>query len=293
VTATVLTEAQARLLARTVAALQVVPGVTALVLGGSHARGRARSDSDLDIGVCYRATSPLDIESVRAVAVALNDAPDPVVSDLGGWGRFVDGGAWLTIEGQRIDFLYRNLDQVQSVLADAREGRFELDWAQQPPFGFFGPTILGEMSIARPLHDPEGAIAALKAEIDPMPEALVQSVVQANLWQVDFGLRAFAPKFAAAGNAYGLAGCLTRFANALVLTLFMLNRTWFLNDKTALAEIEGFALAPPAFALRLQALLGSVGQDCDAQATSLAACEALFHETAVLAGALYRPTWRF
>jgi len=38
----------------TVKALQNVPNFVAVVLGGSHARGIARLDSDIDIGIYYR-----------------------------------------------------------------------------------------------------------------------------------------------------------------------------------------------------------------------------------------------
>jgi predicted nucleotidyltransferase len=288
-----LTEAQQSLLERVANGLAEVPGVVAVVLGGSHARGRARPDSDLDLGLLYRGAQPPDVAALRMLAARLNDTPDPVVSAPGEWGRFVDGGAWLTIDGQRVDFLYRDVGLVEAVLADARAGRFEMDWAQQPPFGFFGPTVLGEVAIAQPLRDPQGLVKTLQSAVSPMPDALVAALVQTNLWQVDFGLRAFAPKFAAKGDAYGLAGCLARFAHALVHTLFALNRVWFLNDKTALEEVSGFAVAPPRFAPRVADMLGAVGTSPAAQQSPLASCEALFRETAALAGDLYRPAWDF
>jgi predicted nucleotidyltransferase len=39
------------LLDEAVAALRVVPGLAAIALGGSHARGTHRPESDLDIGL--------------------------------------------------------------------------------------------------------------------------------------------------------------------------------------------------------------------------------------------------
>src|SRR5215471_4055143 len=41
--------------------LSKVPGVIAVVLGGSYARRTARPDSDLDIGIYYSKNSPPDI----------------------------------------------------------------------------------------------------------------------------------------------------------------------------------------------------------------------------------------
>lgn len=282
---------QQAVLDHVVVRLRDVPNIAAIVLGGSHARGRARADSDLDIGLYYRDAERFDVSAVRTIASALNDTPSPVVSGFGEWGRWVDGGAWLTIEGQRLDWLYRSLDRVEATLAEAKAGRYEVDHLQQPPFAFFGPTVLGEIAICQPLHDPSGEIARLKTRVSPMPEALAAAVIQNNLWAVEFGLRAFAPKFAQAGDAYGLAGCLARFANNLVLALFALNRVYLLNDKTALAEINSFEKAPPNFSMRLDAMLGSVGHTPEQHDASTRSCQRLFDEVKTLAGDAYRPAW--
>jgi predicted nucleotidyltransferase len=283
-----LSDVQRTILQDLVRALAAIDGVRAVALGGSRARGRARPDSDVDLGIYYSDASPFDVERIRALAEERNDLPRPVVTGFYEWGRWVNGGAWLTIRGERVDLLYRSLEHGERTLAEAEAGRYEIDWVQQPPFGFFGPTYLGELAIAVPLHDPERRLAALKKRATAYPEALRRSVVQDSLWSVEFGLRAFAPKFAAAGDAYGTVGCLARFAHRLVLALFALNRAHFLNEKTALAEIGGFAAAPNGFARRVQAVLASAGASPDALAASVSAFGELFGETAALCGDLYR-----
>ena len=116
--------------------LSAIPGIQAVVLGGSHARGRAQPGSDIDLGIFYSEAVPFSVPSVRDLAEEVNDTPGPVVSDLYGWGPWVNGGAWLTIGGQRVDFLYRNLEQVERVITDAEVGQYEVHYLQQPPFGF-------------------------------------------------------------------------------------------------------------------------------------------------------------
>jgi predicted nucleotidyltransferase len=272
-----------------VRALAAVGGVCAVALGGSRARDRARPDSDVDLGVYYSEAAPFEVERIRKVAEERNDTPRPVVTGFYEWGRWVNGGAWLTLRGQRVDLLYRSLQQMERTLAEAQAGRYEIDWAQQPPFGFFGPTYLGELAIAVPLHDPDRRLAALKERATAYPEALRRSVVQDSLWSVEFGLHAFAPKFAAAGDAYGTVGCLARFAHRLVLALFALNRAHLLNEKTALAELDGFAAVPREFARRLQAILARAGASPDELAASVATLGELFRETTALCGDLYQP----
>ena len=273
--------------------LSAIPGVAAIVLGGSHARERARPDSDIDLGILYLPGSRFDIAALRSVAERWNDVPAPVVSGFGEWGPWVDGGAWLTVRGQRVDLLYRDIALIEATLAEALAGRFAVDFTQQPPFGFFGPTVLGEVAIAVPLYDPSGVCATLKQQVWPMPEALRRAVVQQCLWSVDFGLRAFAPKFVTAGNAYGACGCFTRFASELVRVLFALNGAYLLNDKTAIEEVSAFPLTPPDFAARIAAILGNAGTDAASLSRSMDSICGLFEEVAGLAGDLYRPAWQF
>ena len=216
--------------------LAAIRGVKAVVLGGSYARGRARPGSDIDLGVFYSETDPFSIQSIRELAEAVNDTAGPVVSDFYGWGPWVNGGAWLTIGGQRVDFLYRSFEHVERVIADAEAGRYEVDYSQQPPFGFFSGTYLGETAVCVPLFDPESRLDPLKRRVEYYPEALRRAVVQNYLWAAEFGLAAFAPKFAARSDSYGTAACLTCAVNQLVLVLFALNRQYPLNDKTALAD---------------------------------------------------------
>ena len=273
--------------------LGAIRGVKGVVLGGSHARGRALPGSDIDLGLLYSDADPFSIASIRELVLDLNDTAKPVVTGFYEWGAWVNGGAWLTIRGQRVDFLYRCLEHVQHVITEAEAGRYEVDYAQQPPFGFFSGTYLGEAAVCVPLFDPDGCVEQLKRRVAEYPEALRKSVVQDQLWGAEFGLAAFARKFAARGDTYGTASCLTRVVNQTVLALFALNRRYLINDKTSLAEIAGFECVPREFGTRVQAIFATFGPSAPGLTSSVEKIEQLLQESVALAKGLYERRFSF
>jgi hypothetical protein len=93
--------------------------VLAVTLGGSRAGGVIHPDSDWDFGLYYR--DAIRADDVRALGF------EGTVVEPGAWGRLVNGGARLTVEGQRVDLLYRDLDVVRHWLEEAEAGRYEVD----------------------------------------------------------------------------------------------------------------------------------------------------------------------
>jgi hypothetical protein len=187
----------------------------------------------------------------------------------------VNGGAWLAVRGQRVDLLYRSLDRVEREIEAARAGRHEIHFAQQPPFGFWSGTLLGECALALPLHDPREHAERLRGLVAAYPDALRESVLRDARRDASFGLAAFAPKFAARGDAWGTAACLARAVWQLGLALFAWNRCYLVNDKTLLDEIEGFAEAPERFRARAESVLGSLGDTPSALGTAVEAIRGL------------------
>jgi predicted nucleotidyltransferase len=271
-------------------ALGRVSGVAAVVLAGSHARGRARDASDIDLGLLYAEAEPLDVASLRKLCREWQrDAAEPLVTEIGEWGPWVDGGAWLLVDGARIDLLYRSFELIGRVWREADAGSFEHHWGQQAPFGFFSPTVLGEVLACRVLHAGDGRLDEWKRRVSVYPEALRAGVTQALLWQVEFNLASFLPKFVARGDPYGATGCLARAAHHLVLVLFALDRRYPLNEKTTLEEIAEMPTAPERFGPRVREILGGVGTEPAALADSAERMERLFRETVELAEPLYTP----
>jgi predicted nucleotidyltransferase len=278
-----LTEPQRELVLTLNDRLSAIAGVVAVVLGGSHARGRARPDSDIDLGLLYREAAPFSIDDVRALAQNVNDRPDPVVSDFYAWGQWVNGGAWLSIGGQRVDFLYRNIDQQERVIAAASAGHYEHDYGQQPPFGYYSDTSLGDIQTCVPLFDPEQSVVRLKRAVSEYPPALRLKLAHDGLFSARFALY-LARNSAAAGDAYLTAACATRAVNYLVQAAFAINRRYRVNDKTALAELADAEHAPRDFAARARAVFTKLGETSEALCDSVETLTRIATELVTVAG---------
>lgn len=276
---------RAALLGQLVEALSELPGVVAIVLGGSYAEGTQTPASDMDIGLYYHAEDPFRVREVRQVAERFAVKP-PTVTGYYAWGPWVNGGAWIQTAEGKVDFLYRNLDQVEQTVDEALAGIVRHDFGQQPTFGFYSTMYLAETQICRPLYDPQRVIAHLKARVLSYPPLLKQKTVADSLWSTEFTLL-HADAYAARGDVYNTVGCFTRCATNLVQALFALNETYFLSDKRALCKIEDFAQQPPHFAERLTAILAHPGCDAPALTGSLAALRALWRETCALSTDYY------
>jgi hypothetical protein len=123
--------------------LAAIPGVVAVTLGGSRATDTAVEGSDWDFGLYYRGRlNPADI-------VALG-WPGRVFAP-GEWGRIVNGGAWLTVDGIKVDLIYRDLDEVLRWTAAARDGRFEIQREVGYVAGIATYVLAGELALGRVL----------------------------------------------------------------------------------------------------------------------------------------------
>jgi predicted nucleotidyltransferase len=247
-------------LAQRVATLLIsVEGVVALVLGGSRARGEAYPNSDLDLGIYYHPECPPSLEALREVARGLDDRHTAdAVTDFGEWGPWINGGAWLRIEGQKVDWLYRDLTRVAESIEESRRGHIAISYQPGHPFGFPSYLYMGEIALCLPLYDPHSEVAALKALTTPYPPALQQAIVDRFLWEAGFALET-ARSSADRGDVSYVAGCLFRCVSCLVQVLFALNERYLINEKGALAIVERLPLQPLDFTATVHNILGHPG----------------------------------
>jgi predicted nucleotidyltransferase len=271
--------------------LKQVEGLQAIVLGGSWASGTQRQDSDIDLGLYYSESTPLDVDHIKKIAFALNDIANPVVTDLGGWGRWVNGGAWLTIQGQRVDFLYKNIDFISTIIDECNRGEMQWDYFQQPPYGFYSYIYCAETQMSKILYDPVGAIQKLQSKVTHYPQALKYKIINGFVWDAEFTLHV-AKKSAKRDEVYFVAGCLTRIASNLVQVLYALNETYFISDKRLYKDVEQFGIKPQNFAERLDHILGDIGCDSKKLEETISLIAILLSEVIALYGDQYNPKYK-
>ncbi|MDX2283157.1 MAG: nucleotidyltransferase domain-containing protein [Bacteroidia bacterium] len=281
----ILSEHKQQTLDRMVRDLQQVEHVAAVVLGGSHCTGMAHAHSDLDIGIYYHSQQPFDIGQIAAVARAHSTGGDPTVTDFYQWGAWVNGGAWIVTESGEVDLLYRNIDQVRDTIGKSKQGVWEQDFQQQPPFGFSSVIYLAETHDCIPLYDPHQVIEELKREVAVYPPNLQRAIVQQALWSAEF-TRWQAGKFARQEDLYNTAGCVTRALKNLIDALFALNGWYPIGDKHAIRRIQEAPVCPDRLEEQIADIVCLERHTLTARTEQLGS---LFAQVRAAAGSLYTP----
>lgn len=257
-----------------------VPGVVAVMLGGSRARGDHRPDSDVDLGLYYR--PPLDVDGLRAlarsVAAARSDSGQPpVLTEPGDWGPWVDGGGWLVVDEMPVDWLYRDLDRVSRSTDLALAGEFQLHFQVGHPFGVPDFGYAGEVALGVVLADPTGELGRLKQRLDHYPPALAAAVT-GRLDEARFVLGALTKSAHRADTTY-VAGCLFRVVTLCAHVVHAKAGRWVVNEKGLVDAADRLPTAPSDFARRAHGLLARLGTRPDELLAALEEARALVGDT--------------
>ncbi len=219
-----------------------VPGIAAVVLGGSRARGTATDTSDYDIGLYYGSGRPLNTDRLLEVVRCLVDDPGAAaVTQVGEWGTWIVGGGWLTVGGTKVDLLYRSTESVRSVIEACQAGHITMDYQPGHPHGFCSAAWMGEVALCQTLHDPRNLIADLKAMTSPYPRQLQAALLRRFAWEVLFSIEN-GEIAARRGEQTHVAGCVYRALCCAAQVLFALNERYLINEKAALEEAASFPL---------------------------------------------------
>ena len=215
--------------------LKSIEGIVAIALGGSRARGNHTPKSDVDLGIYYQPENPPDLLALNHLASELDDNHRTnLITPIGEWGNWMNGGGWLKVEGIPVDFLYRDVDQVNQVIDACHSRQITIDYQPGHPHGFVSSIYMGEVALCLSLHDPNGVLAALKTKTTPYPAELKQATINKFAWEISFSL-VVAQKAVTRGDVAYAAGCCFRSVVCMNQVLFTLNEAYLLNEKGAVA----------------------------------------------------------
>ncbi|VTP92937.1 Nucleotidyltransferase domain [Sphingobacterium daejeonense] len=271
-----------------IADLQQVSNVSAIVLGGSYATGRANAESDIDLGIYYHESHPFAIEDMQKIAQKYDIQQNPTVTDFYQWGPWVNGGAWIHTESGKVDFLYRNINQVRRTIQESVEGKWENHFEQQPPYGFSSIFYLAEIEACIPIYDPQNMMSYLKSLIKIYPEPLKNTITQDSLWSAEFTILNTS-EYIEKNDFYNAYGCITRAIKAMVQALFALNETYPIGDKNALEILEKAKLSPK----KLKEKVNEILKTKHTLAQNFNLLKSLFQEIVILSDGKYKPLYNY
>ncbi|NMG05579.1 nucleotidyltransferase domain-containing protein [Brasilonema sp. UFV-L1] len=262
--------------------LQSIQGVTAIVLGGSRARGNYTEKSDVDLGIYYQPENPPNLAGLNHLASELDDNHRAnLITSIGEWGKWINGGGWLQVNRVPVDFLYRDISQVSRVIDACQAGRITIDYQPGHPHGFVSSIYMGEIAFCQPLHDPHGVMAMLKTKTIPYPAQLKQATIDKFAWEINFSLLVAAKAIARGDVAYA-AGCCFRSVACMNQVLFALNEAYLLNEKGAVAIADTFSTCPQHYRARVESAFILLNVDARSIAEAIAILEGIAHDLSVI-----------
>lgn len=213
-------------------ALLAVPGVTAVLLGGSRASGWDDASSDTDLYALRR--GPLATEAVRAAALAtLADGGHVEAQDI--WGP----EDRLHISGRLVEVMHLDLDEI------------DLDSAYDPGLDPNGYTTAFLFTLANGVivADPAGELAEVQRRLADYPEATARRI----LAHAPAELAGYLDQLGKAQRRGDWASVLHRRTAWQTLwfdCLFALNRRYHPGEKRMVEHAEGLDQLPPDFGRR-------------------------------------------
>ncbi|AFZ01350.1 nucleotidyltransferase domain-containing protein [Calothrix sp. PCC 6303] len=249
--------------------LQSIEGIASVALGGSRARGNHTPKSDVDLGIYYQPDNPIDVIALNQLACELDDNHRPnLITPIGEWGKWINGGGWLKIKNIPVDFLYRDVDQVDRVINDCRLGKITIDYQPGHPHGFVSSIYMGEVAISLSLCDSYGVLAALQAKTQPYPIELQKATIDTFAWEISFSLLV-GKKSIARGDIAHASGCCFRSIACINQVLFALNHEYLLNEKGAVAMANNFAVCPHNYQQRVESAFALLATKSIAEAVAI------------------------
>lgn len=259
-----------------------IPGIVGVVLGGSRARGTNHSTSDIDIGIYYDTSVGFDVEEVSKIATKLDDDHrENLVTSLGEWGAWINGGGWIVVQGYHVDLIFRDIKRVSQVIDDCLEGKVSTHYHTGHPHAYLNVMYMGEISISKVLFEQKSHISNLKAKTKPYPKPLKDALIGYFMFEASFSLMFAKDNVDKDDVSYVMGHCF-RTISCLNQVLFALNEEYCINEKKAVRMIENFNKKPKDYKARIDHIVTLISSNSDNTSEAVKMLHNLMSETEML-----------
>lgn len=262
--------------------LDGIPGIVGTVLGGSRARGTNHATSDIDIGIYYDESAGFNVSDVNRAAAKLDDEHrENLVTSLGEWGAWINGGGWIIVQGYHVDLIFRDINRVEQVIDKCLLGNVSTHYHTGHPHAYLNVMYMGEVSICKILDDKRNRIASLKSKTMPYPKPLKDAIIGYFMFEASFSLM-FAKANADKDDISYVTGHCYRSISCLNQVLFALNEEYCINEKKAVRMIDGFDAKPKDYKIKIDKIITLLSANIDSTRLALEILQEIFSETELL-----------
>src|SRR5690606_35771854 len=113
---------------------------------------------------------------------------ESLVTGIGEWGPWINGGGWIIIGGYHVDFIFRDINRVEQVIEECLAGNVSTHYHTGHPHAYLNVMYMGEISVCKILADGENRIAELQAKTKPYPKALKDAIIGYFMFEASFSL---------------------------------------------------------------------------------------------------------
>lgn len=168
---------------------EIICGRYAISLAGSHAKGMADINSDLDIFVYTEDVQPYSIR--KAVIEKIADSTDGIfiseAIDRDPWGGCID----FKYKGRDVETTVHNLNYTQNTITDCLQGNIKIHPSFWTLNGYYNYICLAEIDFIKALQDPYNIISGFKQMIATYPPKLKKAIIDEFWWKSNMWLDNF------------------------------------------------------------------------------------------------------
>lgn len=222
---------------------QTAEGRCAVALAGAHAKGTADEKSDIDIFLYAERAKPLEVRR-RILSAAADPGTTPYLDpdfESTPWG----GGMDFRFGGTPVEVVGRTLAMTDRRLREGLAGKFEIIPATWTSNGYYTFIHLCELSFVQPVYDPDGILAAYKAQITPYPPALRRAIANTFFGRACTWLENFHYLSAIEREDIWFCGPIVMHTVLdMAQVVFALDAVWFTGDKKLLRALSALSACP-------------------------------------------------